>query len=127
MREGSEALTRRHASYLRCAALRAGCSSEYSSVASGCSELVDQMSCDRQERLDDVGVELRSRAAFDLADRLPGSQRSAVGAIADHGVKCVDDREDPGRQWDFILTQAPRISGSIPTLMVVGDYVVGQI
>ena len=56
---------------------------------------------DREEDFDDLGIELRAGAAPNLFASVRERQGFAIGAIADHGVKRVGDREDAGAERDL--------------------------
>src|SRR5215213_6820512 len=70
---------------------------------------------------DDFGMELRPRAAPQLAKRVAGRPGAAVGACAGHRVVGVGDVDDPGDQGNVVTAQAVRIAAAVRPLMVELD------
>ena len=73
----------------------------------------------REEDLGDARIELRSRAAVDLGQRFVPRQRAPVGAVARHRVERVGDGEHARLERDLLPRLAGRVTGAIPTLVVV--------
>ena len=74
-----------------------------------------------RERPDQVGVELRPRAASELLQRLVRSPARAVRTRRRHRVERVRDAEDARLERDVVAAAAGRISVSVPALVVVQD------
>ena len=75
----------------------------------------------RGERLHDFGVELRSRAAPELAQRLGAAARRAVGARARHRVEGVGHMDDAREERDFVAAQPVRVALAVRPLVVQLD------
>lgn len=73
---------------------------------------------DREENLDDLGVELGSGTATDFLACVAHGEGAAVRSIADHGVERVSDGEDAGPKRDGIATQTARVTGAIKEFLV---------
>src|ERR1700730_4134757 len=73
---------------------------------------------DRQENLNNFGIELRAGAAADFFACVRQWQRFAIGAIADHGVKRVGDGENSRAQRNLLAFQAAGIAGPIEEFLV---------
>ena len=75
----------------------------------------------REERLDDPGVELGAGVALQLLARLRGGHRRAVGAVVGHRLVGVPDREDPRLERDLLLANPERIAEAVRALVVGAD------
>ena len=58
------------------------------------------------ERLGELGIELRAGAALDLADRDLVGQGAAIGAVGRHRVVGVGDRDDAADERDVVAGRA---------------------
>ena len=73
------------------------------------------------ERADDFGVELGAGAAPELAQRVAGRPRAAVGARAGDGVVRVGDVHDARGERDVVAAQPVRIAAAVRPLVVQLD------
>src|SRR4051794_38656814 len=80
---------------------------------------------DLEERVDDLGIELRARGLFDHRARLDHLARRAVGAHGGQRIEHVGDREDARRQRDDLAGQAVGVAGAVPALVMVADDELG--
>jgi len=76
---------------------------------------------DGGEDFDDFGVELRAGAAANFFAGVGHRQSAAVGAVTDHGVERVGDRENAGAEGNLVAFQAARIAGAVVELLVSKD------
>src|SRR3954452_4546697 len=73
---------------------------------------------DREELLDERGIEVRAAAALDLGKRLGDRPRALVGALRDQRVEHVADGCDPPHQRDLLAGEPVRIAAPVPALVV---------
>src|ERR1017187_10304604 len=73
---------------------------------------------DRKERGDDTRVELASRYALDLGDRLLDRPRGLVWSIVSKRVKHVRNSDHPADQWDGLAGKSVRVSRAVPPFMM---------
>src|SRR4051812_3577602 len=71
-----------------------------------------------QEGLDHQRVELRAGALLELLAGALGPDAHAIGAVGDHCLVGVRDREDPRLRWDLGTRQAGWIAAAVGTLVV---------
>ena len=67
---------------------------------------------------DELGIELRARAALDLADRDLVLERAAIGAVGGHRVVGVGDRDDAADERDVLAREPARIAAAVEPLVV---------
>ena len=89
---------------------RSSCSGEYA---------LHFLRCDANETANNVAIELRAAVFVKPADCFLDGKASAIRAIRDHGVECVNHGDDPGAHGDFVCRQTCRIAGPIETLVVM--------
>src|SRR5690242_6806086 len=75
----------------------------------------------RHERGHDGGVELCSRTAGQLLERLLLGLRHLVGTVLGHRVEGVGDEDDPRAERDRLPAEAVRVAEPIPALVGGAD------
>src|SRR5258706_6053181 len=70
------------------------------------------------ERIAELGIELRPRAALDLADRHLVAERPAIRAIRRHRVVRVGDRDDASDERDVLALEAAWIAAAVEPLVM---------
>jgi hypothetical protein len=73
---------------------------------------------DYEQRFHAYRIELRACTFPELVERRLLRQRPAVRAFFEHGEKGVRNSDDSCDQRNLVRTEAMRIAGSVPTLMV---------
>src|SRR5204862_1285571 len=74
-----------------------------------------------QQGLDDVGVELRARAALELAPRGLGADPLPVYAVAGHRLVRVRHGEDARLERNLVVSQPAGIAAAVGTLVMGED------
>ena len=85
--------------------------------------LVVPREVEREERAEDLGIELRARDAAHLGEDLGARARGAVDAVRAHRVEGVGDRDDPGEERDVAAGEAVRVATAVEALVVVAHAV----
>lgn len=76
---------------------------------------------DRQQSVDDLGVELAAGVANHLRTGLFESDRLTVGAVRDHRVERVADQHDAARQRNLFARKPVWIALAVPALVFVAN------
>ena len=76
---------------------------------------------DSNKYIHQLGVELGSGAAFDFGECFAGGELRFVGAVVGHDIVGVCDGYDAGQQGDICTTEAIRVAGAVPVLMMMKD------
>ena len=77
----------------------------------------------REERVHDLGIEVRARAAAQLVEGLGRGPREPVGAVRGHRIEGVHHRDDAGLQRDLVAAETSRgnRTPSMPLVMRAHD------
>ena len=75
----------------------------------------------RRQRVHDLGIELRSRAPPQLAQRFGRAARGTIGAHRGHGVEGVGDVHDAREERNLVAAQPVRITLAVGPLVVQFD------
>src|SRR5687767_13886308 len=78
------------------------------------------------ERLDDTGVELATRDAIELLERLLFRPRLAVGTIVGERVEDVGHGDDAGAKRDLLALNATWVTRPVPMLVMREGNLFGQ-
>ena len=70
------------------------------------------------ERIGELRIELRARAALDLADRHFVRERAPICAVTRHRVVRVGDRDNAADERNVLAGETARITAAIPPLVV---------
>src|SRR5438067_4537064 len=76
----------------------------------------------RDEDIDDGGIELLAAGVDQAADGFVGREAAAIGAAGDHGVKGVDYGDDARPEGNIIAFKSGGIAAAIEALMMM-EYI----